>query len=324
MAGHQIWGADKIGQLSKINSTTLELSASIVTLGGLQYDTLPLQIQTFVNGVGGLDTGSIAANTMYYVYLVLNSGDAAIVASVNPTSPTGFSRYIRAGMFSTGNAGAVKSTNGKEPIVKSFTTSGIYNTPVGVKYLKVTAIGGGAGGAGASNNGSNNANYGGAGTDTIFGTALTAYGAAGGGAFGSPRTVGGGRGGDSTFDPSVVTPLLQKQGGFGGASDVLNGAGQRSASHGGSTLIGGGSHDTASGNENSGSGGAGAGTSYTPGGYYVGGGGGGGGGSIVGLISNPESNYSYIIGSGGSGGSGQLANGQSGKDGIIIVEEYYE
>lgn len=53
MAGHQIWGADSIGDLTKVNSTIVELAASTITLGGLQYDTTALQCTTVSTGAGG-------------------------------------------------------------------------------------------------------------------------------------------------------------------------------------------------------------------------------------------------------------------------------
>ena len=75
MAGHQIWTKDSIGALTKVNSTTVQLAASTISIGGLQYDSGILQCTTVSNGAGGLDTGTIAANSKYYVYAVLDAGN---------------------------------------------------------------------------------------------------------------------------------------------------------------------------------------------------------------------------------------------------------
>lgn len=111
MAGHQVFGPDSIGDLSIVNSTTVEVAASTVTLGGLQYDTTALQVLTAASGAGGLDTGSVAANTKYYVYFILNAGNPALIMSVSDSAPSGFSVHKRVGFFWTDFATAVDSIN---------------------------------------------------------------------------------------------------------------------------------------------------------------------------------------------------------------------
>ena len=70
-------------------------SNTVVTLGALT-------VNTAVSGSGGIDTGSIAASTFYYVYTVINgSGVLALVASTSSTSPTGFTQYRKVGAFYT-------------------------------------------------------------------------------------------------------------------------------------------------------------------------------------------------------------------------------
>ncbi|MFC1794373.1 hypothetical protein ACFL3Q_12390 [Planctomycetota bacterium] len=57
------------------------------------------------NGAGGLDEGSMAANTIYYLYGVNDGGSPALIASDNPpsTGPTGFSygEWTYIGAFET-------------------------------------------------------------------------------------------------------------------------------------------------------------------------------------------------------------------------------
>lgn len=104
MAGRQVFGPDNIGNLTKVNSTTVQLAASAVTLGGLQYDTGTLQILTVTSGAGGIDVGSVAANSIYYVYVVLNAGVEALTASLDTSAPTGFAVYKKVGAFTTNSS----------------------------------------------------------------------------------------------------------------------------------------------------------------------------------------------------------------------------
>ena len=102
MAGRQKFGPDSIGSISQQSSTVVQLSASTITLGGLQYDTASLQCSTVISGVGGLDSGSITSNTLYYVYAILDSGDVALITSSSNQSPTGHNTYKKVGAFFTG------------------------------------------------------------------------------------------------------------------------------------------------------------------------------------------------------------------------------
>lgn len=97
--GHSVYGVDKIGKLTKLSSTTLSLASSTLTVGGLQYDTSGLSLDTSVSGAGGIDTGSVAANTLYYVYAVISSGSLALVASTSKSTPMGFSKSRKVGIL---------------------------------------------------------------------------------------------------------------------------------------------------------------------------------------------------------------------------------
>ena len=101
MAGQSVRKADSIGTLSKQSSTEVRLSASTVTIGGLQYDTSILSCFTNISGAGGLDTGSIAADSTYYVYAALSAGEAVLVCSLSNSAPSGFTSSKLVGEFDT-------------------------------------------------------------------------------------------------------------------------------------------------------------------------------------------------------------------------------
>jgi len=78
---------DKFAKFTKTSDTT-------ATLGSLTLNTAIL-------GAGGLDTGSIAASTLYYVYTIVDSNSIKLIASISSTSPTGFTQYKKVGAFYT-------------------------------------------------------------------------------------------------------------------------------------------------------------------------------------------------------------------------------
>lgn len=75
--------------------------------GAVTVSSVNVTINSAVNGANGLDTGALAANTWYYVWLIFNpqtliTAGLISLSSTNPTMPAGFtfkSRYgaIRAG-----------------------------------------------------------------------------------------------------------------------------------------------------------------------------------------------------------------------------------
>lgn len=99
---HQIYGPDIIKPLQLDSSTELSLPASRLTIGGLQYDTLELNLDISIDGVGGLPGGA-GADTLYYVYAVLDTGSPALVASSSNEKPVGFNSYKKVGAFITGH-----------------------------------------------------------------------------------------------------------------------------------------------------------------------------------------------------------------------------
>jgi len=96
-----------VGTLVKISGTTVQLSPSVIRLGGRQYTTQTLACDVTVSGVGGLDIGSMVANSFYYVYAVLNAGVVSLVCSLSASIPTGFTVYKLVGGFYSDGLSAV-------------------------------------------------------------------------------------------------------------------------------------------------------------------------------------------------------------------------
>ena len=78
---------DKFAKFTKTGNTTATLGS--LTLG------------TAISGPGGIDTGSVAASTFYYVYTIVHSNSIKLIASISSTSPTGFTQYKKVGAFVT-------------------------------------------------------------------------------------------------------------------------------------------------------------------------------------------------------------------------------
>ena len=213
----------------------------------------------------------------------------------------------------------------KVPTQQRFTSgSGTYNTPAGVKYIRVRMVGGGGQGGGS---GSASAASGQAGNNSTFGTSLLT--ALGGGSGGAAIGVGGGGGngtggtinspafgsiiygdcGDSYNAPDASSGGLGGGGGiFGGGGRPLPNLNSPAAGIAGTANTGGG-----------GSGSSGNATTVYPGS------GGGGAGAVDAIITTPLSSYSYAVGAGGTSsnaGTGGAAGGAGGS-GYIEVTEYY-
>jgi hypothetical protein len=87
---------DKIGALSH-NAGTITLATSRLTIGGQQYTTSSLQHAL----------GTLTANTLYMLYVVLSGGVATLVKStnVNSVGPVGFTSWKLVGaLYSSGVA----------------------------------------------------------------------------------------------------------------------------------------------------------------------------------------------------------------------------
>ena len=69
--------------------------AAMITTNGLSVSRLGvnLQLNFAINGANGLDTGTFAASTVYYVWLIDNGTTPAALASLSSTAPTMPSGY---------------------------------------------------------------------------------------------------------------------------------------------------------------------------------------------------------------------------------------
>ena len=84
-----IQSRESVGNLVKLSYTSVQLSPSILTIGGQQYQTNYLTCDLSISSVGGLDTGSLLANKVYYIYAVFSLGSVALIASISPVNPLG-------------------------------------------------------------------------------------------------------------------------------------------------------------------------------------------------------------------------------------------
>lgn len=116
----QIRGSDNIPSVVKASTTSLTLAATYLgkptrlTLGGQQYTiSSALTLNTATIGLNGLDAGSLASNTLYYVYGAVNTGGTVgLVASLSApaTGPSGFAANKFLGRFRTDFAAAAVNT----------------------------------------------------------------------------------------------------------------------------------------------------------------------------------------------------------------------
>lgn len=235
----------------------------------------------------------------------------------------GISRSVAAGDFSIFEffgASAVRevATSSRTNPTRQVFLSGsaaTYTTPVGVRQLRISMVGGGGGGG----SGAAVSVVGTAGGATTF-NSISVGGGAKGGDYAGAVTAGGAGGTGGSGTASVRAP---GNGGGGGSATGSGGVG----AGGGSAFFGGGANavvgnaDTngVSAVANSGGGGS-AGLSSGSGG-----GGGGGGESAEILINAPAATYTYTVGAGGTGSTGVAPNvaGGAGGSGIIIVDELY-
>lgn len=92
---------ESIGALTKTGNTTVQLAASVITLGAKQYNTSTLSCDLSTSGAGGLDTGSLNLRSVYYIYAILDGSTVKLIASLNDAAPSGFTVFKRIGGLST-------------------------------------------------------------------------------------------------------------------------------------------------------------------------------------------------------------------------------
>jgi microcystin-dependent protein len=118
----QILTADITTAITQVSGTQLQLaSGTYATIGGQQYlNSTSLFLTIGTTGVGGIDTGSTAANTSYNIFAVQMSGTMGLVYSLSSTLPTGFTSAKLIG-FTTTNATPNFSTWGFNQSIPSGT-----------------------------------------------------------------------------------------------------------------------------------------------------------------------------------------------------------
>lgn len=86
-----IYRKDKVGTLTH-GSGNINMASSILTIGGLQYDT---------EGARSVALPTMTANTRYQVYAVISGGDVILVISQNENSvgPSGYTSWKLVGSF---------------------------------------------------------------------------------------------------------------------------------------------------------------------------------------------------------------------------------
>ena len=110
-AGASAAGYNRGIKIQVTSSTAISVAASTLAVSNAAGVVLPISalsttIATGTTGLGGLDTGTIAASTVYYVYAVSNgttSGTVISTSSANPASAitTTYPYYLRIGSVRT-------------------------------------------------------------------------------------------------------------------------------------------------------------------------------------------------------------------------------
>jgi hypothetical protein len=97
-------------------NTKADMSCDAVVMqnaggGTVRSTSVAVTVNFGVNGANGLDTGSIASNTFYYMYFIFNSttvttAGLASTSSSSPTLPSGYTYFARMGTMRTAIAAA--------------------------------------------------------------------------------------------------------------------------------------------------------------------------------------------------------------------------
>lgn len=106
----QILGIDWVADLVIASATSITMAQTYqgkqvrVTVGGQQYAAASgLTLNLAATGFNGLASGSLVANTLYYIYAVVSSGVLGLIASTSGPAigPTGFATWKEIGRFRT-------------------------------------------------------------------------------------------------------------------------------------------------------------------------------------------------------------------------------
>jgi hypothetical protein len=277
------------------------------------------------SGASALTLPAISASLPDFWGFIRNAGTANLTLTA-PGSDVIDETGTQTAVFAPNDSGFLylDTANTKWRIVRGGTkvptqqklTSGsgaTYNTPIGVRQLRIRMIGGGGGGGGASAAtvvGGSNGGF------TSFDNASANVKAVGGVASPGGASGYGSTPGTGTANNRVIgnagTPTSN-----GLTGSIPAGTGGGSQFGGSPGLTSGTTQNGASAQANSGAGGSGA----------IGSNGNCGGGGQAGeyvelIINNPAASYTYTIGAGGAGGV-STNNGGAGGSGVIIVDEIY-
>jgi len=101
----QLIREEKIQSLELISPTELKLLAgSNLKIGARGY-----KIESDLNmDLDDIDTGVVAANTLYYVYAVASSGIVSLIYSESKIKPVGFNQYRKVGAFTSDESEEIK------------------------------------------------------------------------------------------------------------------------------------------------------------------------------------------------------------------------
>ena len=127
---------ENLPPIVKASATQITLAStynnltSTALIGGRFYRLSALTLNTGTSGFGGIDTGSVAANTLYYVYLVVNgSGVVGLVMSTS-SAPSGFSQYKYIGKTKTFSGSTSLADVNPLFVGDNFNPNGIVSTGV--------------------------------------------------------------------------------------------------------------------------------------------------------------------------------------------------
>jgi hypothetical protein len=95
----QWFGENNLGDLSKTGDKKLTLSPSFLKINGKAVYSSELNLDLETNGVGGLDTGNLEANTFYNVFIVYHENNYNLISSKN--SEISYSFYYKIASFYT-------------------------------------------------------------------------------------------------------------------------------------------------------------------------------------------------------------------------------
>lgn len=113
---------ERYGSVSRPSTTQVQLSDSLILIGGLWRKTGVLALNTAT----GLDTGVITAGSVYYLYVVIASGVLSLRASLSAQLPAGGLPYKKVGAFYADASGVSGvSSFGQAPELNDF--AGILN-----------------------------------------------------------------------------------------------------------------------------------------------------------------------------------------------------